>query len=229
MEINRSLVDLSTKPEQYFAQARPEMERFVPTGAKRILDVGCGEAVFSSRLKEKLAAEVWGIELVSTIAEVARTRLDHVLCGDVVQSLDQVPDHHFDCVILNDIIEHLVDPYQMLLVIKDKLATGGVIVSSIPNIRFFRNLFDIAIRGEFRYQDAGILDKTHLRFFTKKSIIEMFDSLGYRILRLEGINATSSWRVVLFDLATFGYFSDTRYLQFAVVAEPVSTNAARKR
>jgi hypothetical protein len=100
-------------------------------------------------------------------------------------------------------------------------------VSSIPNIRYFRNLFDIVIRGEFRYQEGGILDKTHLRFFTKKSIIEMFESLGYRIRQLEGINATPSWRVGLFNLATFGYFNDMKYVQFGVVAEPFSTNAAQ--
>ena len=226
MASNPSLVDLSTKPEQYFSQARPEMERFIPKTAKRILDVGCGEASFGSRLKESLGAEVWGIELMPAIADIARSRLDRVLSGDVMQQLEEIPDHHFDCIIFNDVIEHLVDPYRMLTAMKQKLATGGVVVCSIPNIRYFRNLFDIVIRGEFRYKEGGILDKTHLRFFTKKSMIEMFESLGYRILRLEGINATSSWRVGLFNLATFGYFSDTRYVQFGVMAEPLSTNAA---
>jgi 2-polyprenyl-3-methyl-5-hydroxy-6-metoxy-1,4-benzoquinol methylase len=226
MAINRSLVDLSTKPDQYFAQSRPEMARFVPATAKRILDVGCGEGSFSSRLKEKLGAEVWGIELVPTIADVARARLDRVLCGDVMQQLEQVPDHYFDCAIFNDVIEHLVDPYRMLVAMKQKLARGGVVVCSIPNIRYFRNLFDIVICGQFRYQEGGILDKTHLRFFTKKSIIEMFESLGYRILRFEGINATPSWRVGLFNIATFGFFNDTRFVQFGVVAEPLSTDAA---
>ena len=227
MTANRSLIDLSTKPEQYFGQTRPEMERFVPSNARRILDVGCGEAAFGSRLKEKLGAEVWGIELIPAVAEIARSRLDRVRCGDVMQQLEQIPDHYFDCAIFNDVIEHLVDPYRMLIAMKQKLAPGGVVVCSIPNIRYFRNLFDIAIRGEFRYQEGGILDKTHLRFFTKKSMIEMFESLGYRIRRLEGINPTPSWRVRLFDLMTFGYFSDTRYVQFGIVAEPLSTNAAQ--
>ena len=228
MTINRSLVDLSTKPELYFSQSRPEMLPFIPKTAKRILDVGCGEAMFSAQLKEMLEAEVWGIEMVEAVAERARQRLDRVLCGDVLQQLSLIPDGYFDCVIFNDVIEHLIDPYKVLLAIKQKLAPGGVAVCSIPNIRYFRNLFDIVIRGEFRYQEGGILDKTHLRFFTRKSIIEMFESLGYRILRLEGINATPSWRVGLFDLATFGYFSDTRYVQFAVVAEPLSRNAAER-
>jgi 2-polyprenyl-3-methyl-5-hydroxy-6-metoxy-1,4-benzoquinol methylase len=226
MAINRSLVDLSTKPDQYFSQSRPEMERFVPATTKRILDVGCGEGSFSFRLKERLGAEVWGVELVPAIADVARSRLDRILCGDVMQQLELIPDHYFDCAIFNDVIEHLVDPYRMLIAVKQKLTRGGVVVCSIPNIRYFRNLFDIVIRGQFRYQEGGILDKTHLRFFTKKSIIEMFESLGYRILSVEGINATPSWRVGLFNIATLGYFSDTRYVQFGVVAEPLLTDAA---
>jgi len=220
MPTNRSLVDLSTKPEQYFSQSRPEMDRFVPPTARRILDVGCGEGRFGQRLKEKLNAEVWGVELVPLAADVARDRLDRVLCGDITQQLINIRDHYFDCIIFNDVIEHLMDPYRVLIAIKQKLTREGVVVCSIPNIRYFRNLFDLAVRGEWRYQDSGILDKTHLRFFTKKSIAEMFDSLGYRIACLEGINPTPSWRVRLFNLVTLGFFSDTPYLEFACVAQP---------
>jgi len=225
MIINRSLVDLSTKPAEYFLQPRREMGRFIPRTAKRILDVGCGEGIFGLRLKEGLGAELWGVELVPSIAEVARHRLDRVLCGDVMQQLEHIRDHYFDCVIFNDVIEHLVDPYRMLGAIKQKLAQGGVVVSSIANIRYSRNLFDIVVRGQWRYQEGGILDKTHIRFFTKKRICEMFESLGCRILRLEGINATPSRRVRIFNIATFGYFSDARYVQVGCVAEPLSTDS----
>jgi hypothetical protein len=107
---------------------------------------------------------------------------------------------------------------------KEKLSPDGVIVASIPNVRYFRNLFDLVVRGTWDYEDFGILDKTHLRFFTKKSIKEMFESLGYRILRIHGINATPSWKVALFNLATLGAFSDTQYLQFCCVAVPTRSS-----
>jgi 2-polyprenyl-3-methyl-5-hydroxy-6-metoxy-1,4-benzoquinol methylase len=222
MSVNRSLTDLGTKAELYFSQPRPEMARYVPVTARRILDVGCAEGVFGADLKKRNQAEVWGIELVPSIAEQAGRRLDKVFCGDVSQQLQNLPDGYFDCAIFNDVIEHLVDPYAMLTAMQKKLAPGGVIVCSIPNIRFFRNLFNLVVRGEWRYEDAGIMDKTHLRFFTKKSIREMFDSLNYRILKLEGINATPSWRVKLLNYLTLGSLSDTRYLQFACVAQPLS-------
>ncbi len=222
MTVNRSLTDLSTKPGDYYSHSRTEMARFVPKGAQRILDVGCGEGIFGLHLKQTRSVEVHGVELSPSAVEVARQRLDSVLCGDIMQQLNLVPDDHFDCITFNDVIEHLIDPYSVLLAVKDKLAPGGTVVCSIPNVRFFRNLFDLVIRGQWRYEEAGILDKTHLRFFTKRSIAEMFSSLGYRILCLEGINPTPSWRVSLFISATFGLFTDTRYLQFGCVAEPIT-------
>jgi 2-polyprenyl-3-methyl-5-hydroxy-6-metoxy-1,4-benzoquinol methylase len=221
MSLNGSIADLSTKPEWYYAQSRPEMVDFIPKGAKRILDVGCSEGKFALQLKETLGAEVWGIELSTSAAESAQRRLDRVLVGDIMEQLGQLPDQHFDCVIFNDVIEHLVDPYQVLLAIKQKLSSRGVIVTSIPNVRYFRNLFNLVVRGDWRYEDFGTLDKTHLRFFTKKSIRSMFESLGYRIIQLKGINATPSWKVAFFNLATLGAFSDTRYLQFCCIAEPL--------
>jgi 2-polyprenyl-3-methyl-5-hydroxy-6-metoxy-1,4-benzoquinol methylase len=221
MKVNPSLSDLSTKPAQYFNWPRSEMLTFVPSSAKRILDVGCGEGTFARNMKERRNAEVWGAELVPAIAQVASTQLDKVLCGDIMQQLRDLPDAYFDCITFNDVIEHLADPYTMLAAMKRKLSPEGVIVCSIPNVRSFRNLFELVIRGEWQYAEAGILDKTHLRFFTRKSIAEMFTSLGYEILRLEGINPTRSLRVTLFNIATLGFFNDTRYLQFACVAKPI--------
>lgn len=194
---------------------------FIPKTARRILDVGCGEGYFGRLVKEKTNAEVWGIELVPVAADVAQQKLDQVLCGDVLEQLERLRGQQFDCIIFNDVLEHLVDPYHVLLAIKRLFTVNGVVVCSIPNVRYFRNLFNLAVRGQWRYTEDGILDKTHLRFFTKKSIIEMFESLGYRIRVLEGINPTPSWKVALLNLVTFGFFADTRYLRFACVAESI--------
>jgi 2-polyprenyl-3-methyl-5-hydroxy-6-metoxy-1,4-benzoquinol methylase len=220
MTLNASIADLSSKPEGYYAQARPEMLPFIPKDAKRILDVGCSEGRFGLQLKEMLGAEVWGVEMMEAVAGIARQSLDRVLVGDIMQQLAHLPDDYFDCVTLNDVIEHIVDPYRMLLAMKQKLSPRGVVVASIPNIRYFRNLFDLVIRGSWRYTEHGILDNTHLRFFTKKSIKETFESLGYRVIQLQGINATPSWKVRVFNILTLGFFSDTRFLQFCCVAKP---------
>ena len=221
MSLNASIADLSTKPDGYYTQSRPDMLPFIPRDAKRILDVGCGQGGFASKLKELLGAEVWGIEYVPAAAEVARRHLDRVLVGDVMQRLDQLPDCYFDCITFTDVLEHLIDPYRVLLEMKQKLSPEGVIVASIPNIRFFPYLFDLVVRGSWNYEDQGILDKTHLRFFTKKSILEMFQSLGYRIIRLEGINGFGPKRKLLLNVLTLWRMSDTAHLQFACVVQPL--------
>ncbi|MEP6820930.1 MAG: class I SAM-dependent methyltransferase [Chthoniobacterales bacterium] len=219
--MNESLADLSTKPKDYFSQTRREMLPAIPPSARRILEIGCGAGTFSRFLKKERGAEVWGVELDPVAAEIARAALDHVRCGDVIEQIASLPAAHFDCIVFNDVLEHLSDPYRVLVAIKRLFTPTGVVVCSIPNIRYFRAFFNFVVRGEWHYEENGTMDKTHLRFFTKKSIAEMFESLGYRILRLEGINATPSWRVRLFTIVTLGFFNDTRYLQFCCVAQPV--------
>lgn len=222
MPVDTNLTNLALKPESYFTQTRPEMMPFVPPAARRILDVGCAEGWFGKQLKEQREAEVWGIEVVEAAATSARRFLDHVCCGDVFEELKKFPAASFDCIVFNDVLEHLVDPFAVLVAAKRLLAPKGVVVCSIPNIRFFRPFFNFVVRADWHYEDAGIMDKTHLRFFTKKSIARMFPALGYRIQRLEGINPTSSWRVALLNAVLFGAIEDTRYLQFACVAEPIT-------
>jgi hypothetical protein len=78
----------------------------------------------------------------------------------------------------------------------------------------------LVIDKQWKYEKYGVLDKTHLRFFTKKSILEMFEMLGYNVLSLDGINSIWPWKVRLLNMLLFGALSDTRYLEFACVAKP---------
>lgn len=216
--------DLSAKSKNYYSQARLEIFDFIPLNAKSILDIGCGEAVFSAQLKQRNKAEVWGIEFDVSAADIARKKIDKVLVGDALGIIPGLPDNYFDCIVFNDVLEHLVDPFKALIEIKNKLKTGGVVVCSIPNIRYFFVLKDLLFKKQWRYEDSGVLDKTHLRFFTKNSILDMFNVLGYQILEIKGINKSTSKKLALFNILTFGYFSDTRYSQFACVAKPLATH-----
>ena len=125
------------RPWNYYIEPRDEMIQFVPEDATKILDVGCGEGYFGNQLKKLLGAEVWGVELDRAAALSAREKLDKVLIGDVLRVIDKVPDNYFGCVIFNDILEHLVDPFTILTEIRKKLARAGLVVSSIPNVRYF--------------------------------------------------------------------------------------------
>lgn len=220
--MNDNSPEVRSKSTTYFSQTRQEMMKYIPRGAKKILDVGCGEGNFGSQLKNKLQAEVWGIEVESQPAKIAHTKIDKVLIGDVGQVFNAVPSGYFDCIIFNDVIEHLVDPYSILLRVKEKLNNKGVIVCSIPNVRYFFNLREILWYKQWRYTEWGILDKTHLRFFTLKSIRDMFNALGYEEILIEGINPITSWKFNVVNLFSLGHLSDTRYWRFACVEKPKS-------
>ena len=220
MGYQQTLDDLQVKPDDYFIKTRPETLEFIPQSAERILEVGCATGLFGAQLKRRSDIEVWGIEYDTESAEKAREKLDMVLAGDILQLSDHLPDSYFDCVVFNDVLEHLVDPFTVLQKVKGKLVKKGLVVCSIPNIRFFYTLKNFVFNKQWKYEDAGIMDKTHLRFFTENSIVDMFDSLGYTIVELKGINGIRSWKFSLFNALSMGYLSDTRFLQFACVATP---------
>ena len=209
----------------YYSRPRPEMLAFVPAGARRVLDLGCGEGVFGASLKQQHGVEVWGIELDPVAAAAAAERLDHVLQGDVLERLADLPTTTFDCVVMNDILEHLTDPEALLRGVRGKLGPGGRVVASIPNVRHFPHLWQLVVHGRWDYTDEGILDRTHLRFFTRHSLTSTFQRCGYQLERCEGIHPTRSWRFRMVNLLTLGCWSEMRYLQYACVAAPIEQEA----
>jgi 2-polyprenyl-3-methyl-5-hydroxy-6-metoxy-1,4-benzoquinol methylase len=203
----------------YYKQARPEVISFVPTNIRSILDVGCGEGTFLKLVKEKTGAETWGIEVINEVAEIAKTNIDRIFIGNVEEVLNSIPDTYFDCITFNDVLEHLVDPAEILKKVKSKLSKNGIVVASIPNVRYIYNLYDIIIKKDWEYKDSGILDYTHYRFFTKKSAQRMFEGANYKILHQGGINANRTWYFRLFNVLTLGIFNDTKYLEFISIAK----------
>jgi len=191
-----------------------------------ILDVGCAVGNFGASLKANSDRLVWGVEIDPISAKVAETKLDRVYNGSFSCELE-LPNKNFDCIVFNDVLEHMVDPYAALRYAKELLTRDGVIVASIPNVRYFGNVWLLVVHGSWEYQDTGILDRTHLRFFTKKSIRSTFERLGYKIHALEGINPVEKFepffrrKFAILNLLSLGRFSDMRWVQFAVVAQPI--------
>lgn len=220
MSYRDTLLDLGAKPHDYFTQSRAEMIPFVPETAKKIIDIGCGKGELGEQVKAARQAEVWGLEIDPASAKVAETRLDKVLTGDIVALLPQLPDNYFDVIIFCDVLEHIVDPFSLLNEIKKKLTPGGVVVCSIPNMRYLLTLKALLINKDWHYTHEGVLDKTHLRFFTQKSIRDTFEALGFEIKTLVGINPIISYKFTILNLLSLGYLSDTRFIQFACVAKP---------
>jgi O-antigen biosynthesis protein len=172
--------------QTYYSCSRPEIQQLVKPTSRRILDVGCAAGILGYELKQKLGAEVWGVEYIPMAAEQAEKRLDRVLQGTIEELLPLLPDGYFDTIIMADVLEHLVDPWQVLKTMQAKLAEDGEIVVSVPNVRHW-SVVKSLLEGNWQYEDAGILDRTHLRFFTRTECVSLFETAGYLITRSEAI------------------------------------------
>ena len=177
------LTNLNNKPRGYYQGLWDDMLEYIPVDVKTTLEFGCGSGAFSALVKDSLNAESWAVEIDEQAAKTAAKKLDKVINCDAHEAVDKLPDDYFDCIIFFDILEHLVDPYSLLTSVKKKLTKNGVIVTSIPNIRHYRTFVDFVLHGNWDYKEQGVLDNTHLRFFTYKSLVKMFNNLDFEILR----------------------------------------------
>ena len=216
---------MSIKDKSYYGHTRREMLQFIPKDAKRILEIGCGQANFSSQLVKE-GVEVWGIEPNKKAANVASARIFKVLNGSLDGMIKDVPDGYFDVIIMNDVLEHLFYPWEDLKKLKPKLALDGVTVSSIPNVRYSKNIFKLIFNKDWKYTESGILDNTHFRFFTKKSIIRMHKDCGLSSQKIKGVNRTKSFLyfpfALIFNILTLFSQTDMFFMQYASVAKKIS-------
>lgn len=189
----------------YFAGARTEIVPFLPPSPGRLLELGCAAGGTVAHLKT-LYPGLWaaGVELHAQSAETARAHLDTVWQGTVEDTPwdSLVAPASLDAVLCLDILEHLVDPWTAVKRLTPLLAPGGRLIISIPNVRNLKFLRKILINGDFRYRDAGILDRTHLRFFTRETASELATCGG---LELQQAVRAHDWR-----------FPDARYILSAI-------------
>lgn len=219
LEINTADTTYANKRTGYFEQRRQEMLAYIPLTAKRVLEVGCGSGAFAAYLKSQRSVEVVAIEAHPAAAEAARPRVDRLIHSSIEEATPQLAGEIFDCVVFNDVLEHLVDPWASLLRIRPLLSDSGRVVASIPNMRYFPVLKELVLRGQWEYQQQGVLDRTHLRFFTAHSMRQLFTSTGFTVQTLEGINGIEfPWKLGLLNLLTGKRLQDTRFQQFACVA-----------
>jgi SAM-dependent methyltransferase len=171
--------------EGYYTHARPEVARLVPRTARNVIDVGCATGALGRGLKrERPDLAVRGIEPFADAAAAARLVLDDAHQG---RAEDPPPPAWpaADCVIMADVLEHLVDPWSTLRAWRER-APGATFVISLPNVTHWSVRRDLLL-GRFRYQDEGILDRTHLRFFDAPSAVALVDGSGLRLERFERV------------------------------------------
>ncbi|MBU4376409.1 MAG: class I SAM-dependent methyltransferase [Candidatus Omnitrophica bacterium] len=165
----------------YYGSEREDIIALIPMEAKRILDVGCGFGLMGKRIKEiRGPVEVVGFEAEEAALEMARKNLDVLIAGDVESVKLPFKDGHFDCIVYGEILEHLKDPWKVLKEHKRYLKKDGLCIASMPNISHY-SVVQGLLNDRWDYKDSGILDRTHLRFFTIEGMRKMFSDAGYAI------------------------------------------------
>lgn len=170
----------------YYEHARPEILELIPGSARRVLDVGCGAGKLGEALKRRQSAVVIGMEMSRDAAEAAAFRLDEVIVGDAEWLERDFAEADFDAIVCGDVLEHFCDPSAFLRRARGWLAPGGVLIASIPNARHFSVIAPL-LDGNWSYEPAGIMDATHMRFYTRRDIIELFHGSGFRLQRISPI------------------------------------------
>jgi 2-polyprenyl-3-methyl-5-hydroxy-6-metoxy-1,4-benzoquinol methylase len=204
----------------YYDYDRAEMLGFVPPDVRSVLDVGCASGRFGLRLRERFPdADLWGIDRIEHPA--GETNAYDQRCTG--RYPDDLPARRFDCIVFNDVLEHLVDPWAALRDTRARVSSGGSVVASIPNVRHRHVVRELVVRGRWEYADRGVLDRTHLRFFTRSSMLDLFADTGYRVTRIEPLAVASGGRVGALNRWVGGRLDEFLTLQYALVARPIGS------
>jgi 2-polyprenyl-3-methyl-5-hydroxy-6-metoxy-1,4-benzoquinol methylase len=163
------------KNAEYFSLEREIFKNSVTECKLNILDIGCGTGILGKFFKENQDCKVYGVEISESAYLIAKENLDDVIKGNI-ESIDLIyPENFFDVVIMGDVVEHLISPVETIKKIMPFLKFGAKIYITVPNVRHWSVIKNLLFYDLWEYDTWGILDFTHLRFFTKKSITNLFE------------------------------------------------------
>lgn len=167
--------DYLDKNEAYFSAARQDIAALLPESTDRVLELGCGAGGTLAWLKSSgRARHTVGIEIFAAAAQKARAVVDEVYCQDFDDPSASNGLGTFGLILCLDVLEHFVDPWRAVdRLVREYLAEGGTILVSVPNVRHYSVLLPLAFQGRWNYTDQGPLDRTHLRFFTYASALQL--------------------------------------------------------
>ncbi len=174
--------------DTYYTGVNPDILNLIPNTAAVILEIGCGAGALAKAYRERNpSAHYIGVEIVEEVANQAAAHMNDTLLGDIttketLEALDKIRcGKLFDTLILGDVLEHLYDPWSVLTELRSRMAKDGLCIICIPNVAHWSILLQ-QLRGRWDYTDAGLLDKTHIRFFTLETAVDLFKKAGWHVL-----------------------------------------------
>ena len=205
------------KPAAYFANARHDIVALLGTGpASAIIELGCGAGgTGRAAIAAGKARRYVGIELHPSAASLAASALSEVLVGNVEEMDLSGLTGQFDALIISEVLEHLVDPWRTLERLAQCVKPDGELYASSPNIAHF-DVIGKLLMGRFQYTGSGVMDWTHLRWFTPQSYRELCEAAGFDVLGVRPLNPPG-WKARLLDAATAGHFSHLFMRQIMLV------------
>ena len=207
--------------EQSYIGLRRDLLALVDRAPTSILEVGCATGTTGGHLKDRYGCRVTGIEIDPAMALVAEQRLDRVIVANLNRAFidELVGAMRFDLILLGDVLEHLVDPWNAMVRARRLLAKDGRIITSVPNVIHLSTLASLVFLRRWPYRDRGIHDRTHLRFFTRKNLLELYALAGLSVERerrnLRFIDAPATLLNLparLFDFPSFRSYLTYQYL-----------------
>ena len=215
--------DYQSKTTGYFSHTRTDIEPAIPPFSESVLEIGCGTGATLAWLKTSgRCKSTTGIELVAEQADSAAKVVDTVIQGSI-ESVDLTSwTERFDLILCLDVLEHLNDPWELIEKLSGLLRPGGRLVASIPNIRHIRVLVPLLFKGEWTYSECGILDKTHLRFFTKKSAIQLVTCSGLVMVSVKELGLQGKSISSMLNILSMGMFREFFACQYLIAVDQAS-------
>lgn len=164
---------------EYYTTVRKEIIPLLPSNVSKVLEIGCGTGQTLRWLKDHRGAEwIGGVELFHEAALQARDQLDTLIEGNIEQMRLPFEENSIDLILCLDVLEHLIDPWKIVSYLQTLIRPGGAMIICVPNVKYHDVVLPLMFKGEWNYTQAGVLDRTHLRFFVKETAVQMLEYAG---------------------------------------------------
>lgn len=213
-------MDYSDKRSSYYANIRHDLIALIDKKRKglKVLEIGAAYGETLYYLKQKgIAKEAVGVELYEDVKNKQNYKpLDNFIFANIEETDFPEYEGYFDLILLPDVVEHIAEPKKVLAKVKKYLRNDGEILVSMPNIRHYSAINKIVFKGDFRYEESGIFDYTHARFYCKRNIKELLENSGFKVEYSEGSikNYKGKSFAKLLNALTFGVLEEFLSTQY---------------